>query len=131
MTLPECDGVLVFVYGTLRRGQRNHHLLRRATFLGEARTRPIYRLVDLGPYPGLCDWPENGFAVQGEVWQVDPATLALLDALEEVPTLYRRQSIELQDDFGEVQAYFYNAPFPPGLPTSDRWPMPQSASDER
>jgi gamma-glutamylcyclotransferase (GGCT)/AIG2-like uncharacterized protein YtfP len=58
----------LFVYGTLRRGEANHHRLAQATFLGEARTRPEFRLVDLGRFPGLL--PGGSTAVVGEVYDV-------------------------------------------------------------
>ena len=41
---------LVFVYGSLKRGQSNHHLLAATTFQGEARA-PGLVLHDLGPFP--------------------------------------------------------------------------------
>src|SRR4051812_88896 len=46
---------LLFFYGTLRRGERNHHVLAAtgARFVGRAVTRDARRLVDLGPYPAL------------------------------------------------------------------------------
>jgi len=41
---------LVFVYGSLKRGQANHHLLSTARFEGEARAGGLV-LHDLGPFP--------------------------------------------------------------------------------
>src|SRR5690242_2147493 len=85
----------VFVYGTLKRGQRNHRLLAGQHFEGEAATRPLYRLYDLGRYPCLVEDPANGLAVCGEVWSVDQATLRRLDELEGVPVLFSRKDIAL------------------------------------
>ena len=42
---------LVFVYGTLKRGERNHYFLASAEYLGPAFTEPLYRMIDCGPYP--------------------------------------------------------------------------------
>lgn len=39
---------LVFVYGTLRKGQRNHYLLDRSKFLGMAKTKKRYALYGDG-----------------------------------------------------------------------------------
>src|SRR6266581_3851339 len=75
----------VFVYGTLKRGQRNHGLLSDHQFLGLALTLPHYRLYDSGRHPALVDDPENGVAVRGEVWQVSEETLQKLDEYEGVP----------------------------------------------
>jgi gamma-glutamylcyclotransferase (GGCT)/AIG2-like uncharacterized protein YtfP len=88
------DGLeLVFVYGTLKRGQRNHHWLAGARFLGEAELAGVV-LHDLGPFPmavegsGLC---------RGEVYGVDGPGLARLDMLEGYPRLYDRQRRNLVD----------------------------------
>lgn len=92
---------LVFVYGTLKRGQRNHYLLAGAEYLGPASTEPKYRLIDCGPYPALLDdvkrcGPEvEPLAVAGEVYRIDAATLAALDRLEDEGRLYRRAVIEV------------------------------------
>jgi len=48
---PSLEGLeLVFVYGSLKRGQSNHHLLSATSFQGEARA-PGLVLHDLGPFP--------------------------------------------------------------------------------
>ncbi len=76
---------LVFVYGTLKRGFPNH-----ARFLGGARRVGEFQTVEAYPLvldgerlsPCLIDRPGAGKAVQGEVYAVDPPTLAALDRLE-------------------------------------------------
>lgn len=83
----------MFVYGTLLAGERNHRHLTGARLVGEARTKPAFRLHDLGPFPGLVAGGEH--AVLGEVYAVDEATLAALDRLEDHPRLYQRTSIVL------------------------------------
>ncbi|MDX1802501.1 MAG: gamma-glutamylcyclotransferase [Alcanivorax sp.] len=81
--------MLVFVYGTLKRGERNHHFLKRGCYLADWRTPPCFMLFDLGAYPGLCR-PGNT-AVWGELYEVNSAIMAQLDRLEEVPRVYRRE----------------------------------------
>ena len=102
---------LLFVYGSLKRGEHNqHHLGAAATFLGEARSVPGYRLFDLGSYPGLVAWPDDRDGVTGEVWSVDDATLAHLDDFESLGEgLYRREPIRLQPPFADraVETYAY------------------------
>jgi gamma-glutamylcyclotransferase (GGCT)/AIG2-like uncharacterized protein YtfP len=93
---------LVFVYGTLMRGERNHALLSTAVCFGEGRTVPAFELADLGTYPALV--AGGRVAVTGELWEVDGATLAKLDELEEVPTRYQRKRIPLEDG-RVVEAY--------------------------
>ncbi|MCP9905430.1 gamma-glutamylcyclotransferase [Cyanobium sp. BA5m-10] len=40
----------VFIYGSLKRGQPNHHRLASATSLGEGQFEGV-QLFDLGPFP--------------------------------------------------------------------------------
>ncbi len=100
---------LLFVYGTLKRGCRNHHHLAGQTFVGAARTAPGYCLHDLGGYPGLAASPSDQEGVVGEVWSIDPAARQRLDAFEGVREgLYHRASIALRLPFADqaVEAYF-------------------------
>src|SRR5262245_10649869 len=98
----------VFVYGTLKRGQRNHRLLSGQHFVSAAETQPRYRLYDQGRYPCLMEDETAGVAVCGEVWEVDAATLDRLDEYEGAPALYTRKEIALAGVPGPVLAYFYN-----------------------
>jgi gamma-glutamylaminecyclotransferase len=92
--------VLVFVYGTLKRGGSNHGFLRGQRFLGEAITGPGYRLFSLGEYPGMVYWEGDLGHVNGEVWAVDEECLAYLDVLEGVAEgLYRRERVTLLPPF--------------------------------
>lgn len=93
---------LVFVYGTLRQGQSNHHLLAQSELLGNHTTPPIYSLYDLGSYPAVI---EGHNAIYGEVYRVDDDTLKQLDILEDVPVDYRREQIETP--FGLAWMYIY------------------------
>lgn len=77
----------LFVYGTLKRGQRNHRLLLGAPFGGEARIDGV-RLYDLGPFPMAI--AEAGFHIEGELFGVDARLLAELDRFEGSPRLYER-----------------------------------------
>lgn len=86
---------LVFVYGSLRRGQTNHRILEGSAMVATARTLGRFRLVDLGAYPALL--PGGTTAVVGEVYEVDGPTLERLDRLEGHPHYYRRELIELDD----------------------------------
>ena len=85
----------VFVYGTLLAGESNHGLMRSARFVAAAATPPVFRLHDLDGFPGLCHGGEA--AVVGEVYDVDPPTLAALDELEDHPAYYQRTAIALAD----------------------------------
>jgi gamma-glutamylaminecyclotransferase len=103
------ESATIFVYGTLKRGCRNHSFLRAARFVGEAWTEPGYRMVRCGgnpyPYPGLVR-VDRGERVFGELYRVDGALLAALDRFEDAPNEYERAAIRLSDG-GEAQAYLY------------------------
>jgi gamma-glutamylcyclotransferase (GGCT)/AIG2-like uncharacterized protein YtfP len=73
---------LVFVYGTLRIGQRNDINLKSPTpsFVGMAKVKG--QLYSRGWYPGIRLGGEQW--VEGEVYDILPALLAQLDVLEEV-----------------------------------------------
>ncbi|MGO8992060.1 MAG: gamma-glutamylcyclotransferase [Polyangiaceae bacterium] len=98
---------LVFVYGSLMRGQGNHRLLERARFVRAAHTSAAFTLVDLGAYPGLLAGGTT--AVRGEVYVADDETLAALDRLEGHPNFYRRQGIALKSARERVEAYLLPA----------------------
>ena len=103
----------VFVYGTLKQGQPNHHLMLErsgggvARLLGEAELTERYPLVVVCGIPVLLDKKGAGKVsyflqfstaftaiilqiVKGELYEVDDTTLVSLDGLEEHPHLYTR-----------------------------------------
>ena len=103
---------LVFVYGSLKRGYALHELIESQEFVGNGVTLPLYRLFDLGSYPGLVEWPE-GLAVSGEVYQASDACLRRLDAAEGVSEgCYARRAIQLQPPFDQltIEAWFWLHP---------------------
>lgn len=100
----------VFVYGTLKRGGRNHAFLSGQHFISVARTAPGYTLYSLGDYPGMVRSPDDQNGVIGELWTVDSACLKSLDELEGVAEgLYERVPIKLTPPFADqaVETYLY------------------------
>jgi gamma-glutamylcyclotransferase (GGCT)/AIG2-like uncharacterized protein YtfP len=104
---------LVFVYGTLKRGERNHHVLAAAQPLGPAVTqeaRFTLREYPSASSPGrLSPSVETGGAhrIAGELYAVDADVLARLDTLERVGVDYRRQAIPLAS--GEMAEIYLRA----------------------
>jgi gamma-glutamylcyclotransferase (GGCT)/AIG2-like uncharacterized protein YtfP len=97
----------IFVYGTLKRGGCRAHHLKGQTFLGMARTAPRYRMYNTGSYPALVD-DAAGLEVEGELWDVDEACMKLLDEVEWVPTIYRRDPVCLvEPPISDAQTYIY------------------------
>ena len=80
----------IFVYGSLRHKQGNSHWMTNAQLLGDF-SIDNYQLYSLGHYPGAV--PGNG-TVHGEVYRIDNATLAELDALRTRGGEYARQLIQ-------------------------------------
>jgi len=99
---------LVFVYGTLRSGGSNHFRMEGARLVGAARVRG--RLYRIDWYPGLvCDL-EGGW-ISGELFAVDAALLAALDAFEGLAvgessgSEYRRIQVVADSGNGVVTAW--------------------------
>ncbi|XP_068234655.1 putative gamma-glutamylcyclotransferase CG2811 isoform X2 [Palaemon carinicauda] len=106
----------VFVYGTLKRGEPNHHWLTEkengdALFVGTANTKEKYPLVIASRYniPYTLELPGKGENIEGEIYDVDDNMLAKLDVLEDHPKYYERKvkKAVLQDSGEEVDIWIY------------------------
>jgi len=122
----------IFVYGTLKRGHRLHHHLAGQCFVGQARTRPEYRLVNCGWYPALIE-SSPGRSIDGEVWEVSGETLECLDEVEGVSNgLYIRRVIALQAPFDDapVMTYFYLQSIDGLSDCGDEWTISSAELDQ-
>ncbi len=102
----------VFVYGTLLRGQRNHHWMRGAIRLGRTSSPVGFSLWSLGQYPVAC--PGGRGRIRGEVYRLSLAHLYRLDLLEEYPRFYQRRLV--RTSFGLAWLYYQSKP-----PANARW----------
>lgn len=87
---------LLFVNGTLMRGLKLNSNLDGATFLGEFRTAPRYRIYSIGDvHPGMFEVAEGGISVPGELYDLPDEVWQRVEA-GEPPGLYRGP-VELDD----------------------------------
>jgi gamma-glutamylcyclotransferase (GGCT)/AIG2-like uncharacterized protein YtfP/cation transport regulator ChaC len=100
----------VFVYGTLRKHERNHSLLKHASLIAE-QAWTNGELFDTGyGYPMLK--PSKNQKVYGELYEVDQDQLKKLDVLEDYQVgrsdnLYDRVIQDIFTDNGKMQANVY------------------------
>tara|TARA_R110002012_G_scaffold322071_1_gene554529 strand:+ start:9438 stop:9857 length:420 start_codon:yes stop_codon:yes gene_type:complete len=96
--------VVVFVYGTLKRGKSNNILMRGSEYLGIGMTQEKYVMYEAGiPYVSDKFKLTN---IVGELYKVDRHTLKALDNLEGHPIWYKRKEIEV--DFLEDHIAKFN-----------------------
>jgi len=103
--------LLVFVYGTLLRGEADHGLLNGARFLRSTRTCADFELHDLGDVPGMVKGGST--PVRGELYRLDSREVRRLDELEDHPETFRRSRVRLEDG---SEAFSYLLPRAQGRP---------------
>lgn len=118
MELQTDSNVRLFVYGTLMHDGCRSVVLEQQRFLGPARTRPLYRLLDLGDYPGLVSCENDGWSIEGELYEVHAGLLPVLDRVEGAPWMFRLDLVELEQPAELVLAYLFQQ----GNPASPLYP---------
>jgi gamma-glutamylaminecyclotransferase len=94
-----------FICGSALRGQPDHGNLGSATFVREAKTKPIYRLHSVeDQHPGIYEVGAGGVSIAGEVYELTDEQHAHLISTEP-PNLYEAP-VEL-DDGTQVSAMIY------------------------
>lgn len=103
----------LFVYGTLRQGMSHHHYLVTQTYIGHAiscdmfTVRRLHTVDEPSGYPMATPCSE-GNPLSGEIYDIDDATLTVLDAYEDYPNFYDRRTLEFTLDSGQkVKAMIY------------------------
>ncbi|MEJ8849392.1 gamma-glutamylcyclotransferase family protein [Variovorax rhizosphaerae] len=111
---------LLFVFGTLKEGFPNAATNEGRRIEGEFVTLERYPLYLVGDRhsPWMIDLPGQGHRVAGQLFEVDEAALARMDALERItePDGYRRERIQVvgPQDAVPVEAHVYLRPQLPG-----------------
>ncbi len=85
----------VFVYGSLRRGMAQHHLITGAPFLGYGSTADTFTLYDSGDWPAAITTGVT--AIYGELYALSTQKLAAIDAYEGHPHFFCRKRVMLAD----------------------------------
>lgn len=104
---------LIFVYGTLRTGHSNHHLLKDAKNYGAGNTVENYTMYLANGYPYVNSY-EPRYPVVGELFGVDDSTLTLLDKMEGHPRHYERKETQVTVEGKQYTAWMYFRN-PPGV----------------
>ena len=104
------DKELVFVYGTLKKGFCNHHVLGDGKAFVSSYYLGNYKMYDLGGFPCISYSP--GSRARGELWMVDKDQMERIDGLEGYPSFYDRKKVNTLK--GEAHVYFF--PIPPNAP---------------
>lgn len=114
----EMSKQLVFVYGTLRRGDARSMTIRfpTSTFVADAKVNGS--LYDFGAYPGLL-LDDSTALVTGEVYEVDDETLTQLDEFE-ATSAYVRKAVAAVVPDGRKTCWIY---VPKTDPDFSRYPM--------
>lgn len=94
--------ILVFVYGSLKKGFSNHSCLNGAQFYKDAKIKDAI-MYNLGPFPGIVDGEGE---VRGELYTANEAVMARLDRLEGHPRFYCRKKVPIMGEDCLAWAYF-------------------------
>jgi gamma-glutamylcyclotransferase (GGCT)/AIG2-like uncharacterized protein YtfP len=103
----------IFVYGTLRSGHSNHHLLKDACNYGVGHTVEHFAMYLTSGYP-YVNSHESRYPITGELLGVDDSTLAMLDKLEGHPRYYERKEVSIIVEDTQYTAWMYFKD-PPGV----------------
>ncbi|MEB3169597.1 MAG: gamma-glutamylcyclotransferase family protein [Synechococcaceae cyanobacterium] len=97
----------VFVYGSLKAAERNHHWLASAPFLGPRQLHGAV-LFERHGFPMALLTGETGVVVHGELYAVSGEGLSRLDQLEDYPHDYDRSLCTLSS--GERAWVYHGRP---------------------
>ncbi len=108
------------MYGSLTQGQKNHLLLKGATFQQTVVTEPNYLLYD-GPFVAFVEVKEGqGRCIEGELYEVTEEILTKLDALGKSD--FERKSVKIKNFEGEVYGYTFRGGVSQYLDCGTSWP---------
>lgn len=95
--------ILLFVCDSLLSGEHAHALLAEAEPRGATTTEARYHLIDFGATGALLEGGPH--AVPGELYAIEPRSLAAIDIARGHPVVHQRARVTLVEG-GEADAYF-------------------------
>jgi len=103
--------MLMFIYGTLKRSERNHSVISglNGKFITTTETVDKYPMVlEREPFPYLFEEPGIGERISGEIFDIPEKHLNRLDQFEGSPELYYRGTVvvTLNGENALVGVYF-------------------------
>jgi gamma-glutamylaminecyclotransferase len=120
--------ILVFVYGTLKKGYSNNHVLTRngTAKLLSSNAAIRGKMYDLGPFPAVTAAMNEDDFVKGEIWEVSSKDLDRLDHLEGHPRFYIRVRVPLLSKHEGISKYqdVYTYLMPKSRLPKDVMPVP-------
>lgn len=121
---------LLFVYGSCKKGYKNHKFLEGFKFIDKAETEANYLLYDTGPLPVMIQVAVGeGRCIKGEVYQVSESFLnsfdkRFCDGNTQVSSywLYDRKKIAVKGFKQPVYSYIYKYGVDRFLDCGQSWP---------
>ena len=100
--------ILLFVYGSMKKGFRNNHRLKDSIYLGKAETVSRYCMYPSLTYmfPYVLE-SKKQFEIKGELYKIDGVTLDVIEQFEGEGFAYIRKEIDIQVNEKLHRAYIY------------------------
>lgn len=101
--------IFLFIYGSLKKGFDNHHIIEKATYISKAMTVDKFAMYKnkKGDYPYLVK-NEHIDNINGEVYKINRKDLLRkIDEFEDSPNYYQREKIKIKTRSGIKTAYTY------------------------
>lgn len=112
----------ILVYGTLKQGYSNHHLLEHSKYVCTTITTDKYFMGSYYAFPIVLE-NNADYNIVGEIYEISDETLQEVDLLESNGTLYERKRVRVKDFDKLVWMYFIKNPTDfsdDGIVTSER-----------
>lgn len=99
---------LLFAYGSMKRGFRNHYRLENDKFIGQAKTKKKYCMFPAPSYNypyGIED--DRRWQLKGELYELTNTPIETIDEFEGSPVYYYRKMIKVVCNNKDYDAYIY------------------------